>query len=261
MDREPVRVVVVGCGGTGSWFVHGLVRQLDTHNPGSVVVLVDGDSYEEKNKERQAFSRLGNKAEVLRLDLAEQNPNTLIIAQAAWVVSDGMETEVSEDEEQGVIKLSPYQLLEEGDWVFPLVDNFAARALLFNAAKDYDDITVITAGNEDDLSGSMWHYVRKDGVDVTPHPGEIHDEFNNPPGKNPGELSCQERAKLDGGTQVLAANMACAAWLLSKVSTCMLGTDEQREESQQIVELFFDMATGRSLPYNWPVSTRTLTDV
>lgn len=252
MAHDPVRVVIVGCGGVGGWLANFVAPCLEYGAPGSQLILVDGDAFEPKNKARQKFSKLGNKAQVLRGDLMAQFPNTIIIGMAAWLVSEGKETTDSDPEEAGVIKINPSQLLQEGDFVFPTVDNFAARALLFNAAKDYKNIDVLTAGNEDDLTGSSWHYCRRDGRDITAHPEIFHEEVTNPPDRNPGELSCAERAKLDGGTQVITANVVAASLLLAKVTNYILGTEAQRAASLELVETHFDWALGQALSNNWP---------
>ncbi len=254
MSLPPRRAIVVGAGGIGSWFTHMLAATLEFQAPNSEILVIDGDSYEPKNAERQTFSKLGNKALVLRNDIAPRYPNTLILAEAAWLVSEGNQTAARPDDqvESGVTKLAPSQILQEGDFVFPLVDNFAARALMFEAAQHYGEIDIITAGNDEGLFGSTWHYARRDGVDITPPPGLYHDEYVNPPGRNPGEMSCEERAKIDGGTQVLAANVMAVSWLMSKVANYMLGTEEQRQQSLQNVETVFDGARGQALSNNWP---------
>lgn len=253
MSHDPVRVVVVGAGGVGSVFLHGLVRALEFGAPGSMVIIVDGDAYEEKNAERQIFSKLGNKAQVIRNDLAPLFPSTSIIALSAWVVSEGKQSKNADPDEPGISKMAPSQILQENDFVFPLVDNFAARLLMFDAAANYDNIDIITGGNEDDLTGSTWHHCRREGKNVTRHPLEIHTYLADHTGKNPGELSCEERAKLEGGTQILAANMGVASLLLAKVSAYMLGTSEQKAQQLSVVETQFDWSTGQSVSFDWPL--------
>ena len=58
------RVIIVGIGGIGSWLSEGIAKMLEFKNPGSMMILVDGDEFEPKNQERQSFKNLGNKAEV-----------------------------------------------------------------------------------------------------------------------------------------------------------------------------------------------------
>jgi hypothetical protein len=245
--HEPKRVIVIGCGGIGGNFGRFLIPALEYNAQGSTVLYIDGDAYEPKNAERQSFSKLGNKAQVLRLDTAMQYPNTIVIAKAAWVVPEGEQVELVEGEE-GIARLAPSQFMNEGDHVFVLVDNFATRKTVFDAAQAYENIDVYTGGNDEELLGSIYHYCRRNGEDVTPHPAVFHEEIANPPDKNPGTMSCEERAKIEGGTQIAAINMAVAAQLLAKVSWYILGTEEQQAISGRIIEGFFDLADCSAAP-------------
>jgi len=215
------------------------------------MLIVDGDNYEEKNVERQVFSKLGNKAQVLRDDLQPTLLKTYVIADPSWVVSEENKGDIDpEDEEGGIGKITANELLQENDYVFAVVDNFAARKLLLDAAKDYNDIDIFLGGNDENLGGSITHYCRRNGEDVTMHPGLLHPEFVNPGDRNPGELSCAERAKLDGGTQFLAANLAVTSQLVAKASQFMFGTDEQKAKSLQFSEIFFEMADALCSEYD-----------
>jgi len=235
------RFVVVGAGGIGTWLIAGLVRMLEWKYPGSGLIIVDGDSYEEKNKERQDFTKLGNKAIVKASELVSQFPNTTIIPVPKWVVSDDF-SGVVDDESP---KITASQLIREGDVVFAVVDNFAARKIIFDAASKLANVDVFTGGNDDDLFGSIYHYQRRDFSDVTVHPGEFHPEYHNPPDKNPGELSCQDRAEIEGGTQLLATNMAVAANLLGRVQKTIVNNQSPEE-----TEIYFDLGLGKSEPYD-----------
>ena len=240
------RFVVIGAGGIGTWLIAGLARLLEWKLPGSGLIIVDGDNYEEKNKERQDFGKLGNKAAVKAAELTPQFPSTTIIPVPKWVVSDE-DTGVSTDDDAPRIKAS--QLIREDDVVFAVVDNFAARKILFDAAAKLNSIDVFTGGNDDLLFGSVYHYQKRDGIEITEHPVAFHPEYENPPDKNPGELSCQERSKLEGGTQLLATNMAVASFILGRVhKTIVLG------QSPDETEIYFDLGLGKAEPYNRKVS-------
>jgi molybdopterin/thiamine biosynthesis adenylyltransferase len=246
MTTEQKRFLLVGAGGVGTWLAAGLVRLLEWKYPNSALILVDGDNYEHKNKERQDFTKLGNKAVVKAHELTPQFPNTMIIPIAKWVVADDF-SGVSSDEDSP--KITASQLLAEGDIVFATVDNFAARKIIFDAAAKLNNIDVFTGGNDDHLFGSIYHYQRRDGKDVTEHPIHFHPEYDSPPDKNPGELSCQERSELEGGTQLLATNMAVASFILGRVhKTIVLG------QSPEETEIYFDLGLGKSEPYNRTVS-------
>jgi len=235
------RFIVVGAGGIGTWLCAGLVRLLEWKYPGSGLIIVDGDTYEEKNKERQDFNKIGNKAVVKAQELTPQFPNTTIIPVPKWVVGDDFAGVADEDSP----KIKASELIREGDVVFAVVDNFAARSILFNAARQLNNIDVFTGGNDDELFGSIYHYQKRDGVEITCHPEEFHPEYINPPDKNPGELSCQERSEIEGGTQLLATNMAVASFILGRVHKTIVNMQNPDE-----TEVFFDLGLGKSEPYN-----------
>lgn len=250
MDNNPKRVIVVGAGGIGTWLCAGLVRMLEWKFPGSALIIVDGDNYEAKNLERQDFTQIGNKASVKALELSKQFNETNIFPLPKWVVSDDFNQ--ASDENTNKIKAS--DLIAENDIVVAVVDNFAARKVLFDAASKLENVDVFTGGNDDNLFGSVYHYQRRNGLDVTAHPATTHDEYLNPPDRNPGELSCQERAELEGGTQVLATNMAVAAFILGRIQKTIV-SDQSPEET----EIYFDLGLGMSQPYNRMVEQQLIT--
>lgn len=239
------RFVVVGAGGIGTWLTAGLVRLLEWKYPGSGLIIVDGDTFEPKNKERQDFTKIGNKAVVKATELAPHFPNTTIIPVAKWVVSDDFTGVTTSQDDDGVGKIAISQLIRENDVVFAVVDNFAARKIIFDAATKFNHIDVFTGGNDDNLFGSIYHYQKRDGVEITSHPAEFHPEYHNPPDKNPGELSCQDRAEIEGGTQLLATNMAVASFILGRVQHVLVSN-----QSPEQTEIFFDLGIGKSEPYN-----------
>lgn len=240
-EMEPKRFIVVGAGGVGTWLCAGLVRLLEWKYPGSGLIIVDGDNYEDKNKERQDFKQLGNKAVVKAQELSKEFVHTTIIPVPKWVVGDDFSGVTDEDSP----KIKASELIRENDVVFAVVDNFAARSILFNAARNLDNVDVFTGGNDDELFGSIYHYQKRDGVEITCHPEEFHPEYVNPPDKNPGELSCQERSEIEGGTQLLATNMAVASFILGRVHKTIVNTQSPEE-----TEVFFDLGLGKSEPYN-----------
>lgn len=239
--NSPIRVILVGAGGIGTWLAEGLARLLEWKFPGSALIIVDGDNYEPKNMERQSFTKMGNKASVKALELTEKFEKTSFIPVAKWVVGDDFKGVSDEDSP----KIKASDLLNDGDIVLAVVDNFAARKILFDAASHLENVDVFTGGNDDALYGSVYHYQRRDGKDITEHPVHFHPEYESPPDKNPGELSCQERAEIDGGTQLLATNMAVAAFILGRINYIIV--DNQKPEA---TEIYFDLGIGKAEPYD-----------
>lgn len=241
ISSESKRFVLVGAGGIGTWLADGLARMLEFKYPGSAMIIVDGDNYEEKNKERQSFNQMGNKAIATAHRLTTEFSNTTFIPVPKWVVGNDFQGVADDDSP----KIKASDLITNGDVVFAVVDNFAARKILFDAASNINDIDVFTGGNDDALFGSIYHYQRRDGFDITDHPVNTHPEYENPPDKNPGELSCQERAKIEGGTQLLATNMAVAAFLLGRVQKTIVSNQNPDE-----AEIFFDLGIGKAESYD-----------
>ena len=60
-ETKQHRFILIGAGGIGTWLAAGLVRLLEWKFPGSALIIVDGDTYEEKNKERQDLQKLAIK--------------------------------------------------------------------------------------------------------------------------------------------------------------------------------------------------------
>lgn len=253
MSEEARRFVVVGAGGTGGWLCAGLARMLEYRLPGSVLLIVDGDNFEPKNAERQDFSDVGNKAVVRAKELQPHFPNTFIIPDERWVV-ESIEGSSPGGEDDETKQITARDLLEEEDVVYAVVDNFAARKVLFDAAREFETINVFTGGNDDELFGSLYHYARRGGIEITDHPEEWHPEYNDPPDRNPGELSCSERAAIDGGTQLLATNMSVAGFLLGRTQKVILEGEEDGES-----EIMFDLGIGLAQAYDRQVEAEMAT--
>jgi len=239
--KDPIRIVLVGAGGIGTWLAEGVARLLEWKFPNSALIIVDGDNYEPKNLERQNFTKMGNKASVKALELTEKFDKTTFIPVPKWVVGEDFKG-VSDGDSP---KIKASDLLTEGDIVLAVVDNFAARKILFDTASQLNNIDVFTGGNDDGLFGSIYHYQRRDGKDITEHPVHFHPEYESPPDKNPGELSCQERAEIDGGTQLLATNMAVAAFILGRIHHTIVN-----KQNPEATEVYFDLGIGKAEPYD-----------
>lgn len=243
IDSMPLadrRFVVVGAGGVGGWLLAALTKMLEYRAPGSTLVIVDGDTFEPKNLERQAFMIAGNKAEARAAELQPPLQNTFVLPLPSWVVADD-HVAVGDNTDGISSYVAVSDVVRENDVVFAVVDNFATRKLIFDAAAQRDNIDVFTGGNDDNLFGSVQHYARRNGVDVLEHPAFRHPEYENPKDRNPGDLSCQERAELEGGTQLIATNMAVAAFLLGRVQKVLIDGEPDHE-----AEIYFDLGLGKA---------------
>ncbi len=134
------------------------------------MTLIDGDSYEEHNAERQEFTQRGNKAEVTADSLRNNFPGLSIWTTTDYLTEDNI----------GMI-------VRDGDLVFSCVDNHATRLLLSNRCCDLDNAVLISGGNEY-ADGNCQVHVRKDGKDLTlPVANDYHPEIQRPADINPGD--------------------------------------------------------------------------
>jgi molybdopterin/thiamine biosynthesis adenylyltransferase len=248
-----LRFVIVGVGGTGGWLAMGLAATIEwtpSIDP-KVLILVDGDNFEPKNQSRQHFMAMGNKAQVRAAELQPMYPSTFIVPDERWVVDNKPDEEI---ENTKVVEAR--ELLKEDDLyvVFTAVDNFKTRADIVAAAAEKDNIDLFLVGNDDEYFGSVYHYRRRDGADITANPLEFKPELFDPEDRNPGLMSCQERAAVDGGTQFIWTNMAVAAWAGAKLNEVIV---RQTTDSKAWDECMFDLRDGTAQPYFRKIEAET----
>lgn len=127
-----MRIKVMGIGGIGCCLLPPLVRFVNFSSEGETeIVLVDGDRFEEKNRERQVFSRLGNKADVTVARFGEEFPGLHLRSVSEYVTEGNV-----------------VSLIREGDVVFLCVDNHATRKLVSDRCEELSDAVLISGGNE-----------------------------------------------------------------------------------------------------------------
>jgi len=197
--RETRKIKVIGSGGIGSCLVEPLSRYLSYVDDYCEMTIIDGDTYEERNRERQRFSDLGNKAEETSRNLKEMFPKIHFRSKNEYVTDDNVIT-----------------FIREKDVVFMCVDNHATRKLISERCEELDNVTLISGGNNY-TDGDVLIYIRKSGKDVTP---SLHSlpEIANPDDKNPGDSDqerqgCQEEAL--ASPQLLFMNMDIASSMLN----------------------------------------------
>jgi molybdopterin/thiamine biosynthesis adenylyltransferase len=211
-----MNIVIIGLGGIGSILCERLARFLTySAEPGVSLLLVDGDSYESKNFERQDFTRMGNKAEVKAADLKMQFSKLNVSSFPAFVNDTNLA-----------------QVIKEGNIVFLCVDNHKTRMIVSNYCKALTDITLISGGN-DLIDGNVQIYIRKSGRDLTPDLCSYHPEIANPDDKSPEEMSCEELSVSE--PQLYFANLGVATIMCWAFYNAVV--KEQYEKS----EVYFDI--------------------
>jgi molybdopterin/thiamine biosynthesis adenylyltransferase len=213
-----MNIKIIGLGGIGSILVERLCRflnysQVDTN---FVVTLIDGDEYEDKNLERQEFTRLGDKAEIKANDLKIKYLNLTTEYVIEYVNADTI---------AGVIK--------EKDIIFLCVDNHKTRMVVSNYCKTLNDVILISGGNEL-TDGNVQIYVRKGGVDLTPDLCAYHPEIANPSDRSPDEMSCEELSKSE--PQLYFTNLSVATIM------CWAYYNVVVQQNIKASEIYFDIS-------------------
>lgn len=224
------RCVVVGVGGIGKFLLAALARFLAYDDKRQwTLVLIDGDEYEIKNRTRQAFRRLGNKAKVTAEELREQFSELLVEAVPAYVSS--VEQAAHVDHAGMTVMVS--EVVHEGDWVFSCVDNHATRRLLSQHAQTLQNIRLFGGGNAFS-DGNVQVYARRNGRDIFPPLEAAHPEIERPADKAPFEMSCEELASA-GSPQLIFANQMAAALMCAAFYA-------ETERKLRCEEVYFDLA-------------------
>ena len=219
---------IIGLGGIGSHLVSPLCRYVDallqsTKKDKEAMILIDGDSYEAKNADRQEFQDIGNKAEVAAQRMKKMFPSLVIEAKPHFVTDDNI-----------------FLFIEERDTVFLGVDNHATRKLVSGQCQKLKEVILISGGNEL-TDGNVQIYIRKKGKNLTPPLTHFHPEIADPQDHNPAELSCEALAQA-GTPQLIFTNLAVAVHMLSAfwmVNEFLAGRAELKYAEQ-----YFDLTTG-----------------
>ncbi|MBM4302382.1 MAG: ThiF family adenylyltransferase [Deltaproteobacteria bacterium] len=191
-----LEIKAIGIGGIGCALLPFLCRYLQYSGEGARLTLIDGDRFERGNAARQAFSGLGNKAEVKSRELAREFEALAFRPMPEYVTEDNVA-----------------RLIGAGEVVFLMVDNHASRHLVSRHAASLADLTLISGGNDYE-DGNVQVYVRQGGRDITPSLARYHPEIASPQDRNPAALSCEELMAA-GAPQLLFANIMVASLMLN----------------------------------------------
>ena len=215
-ENRPVKIVMLGAGGTGGHIAPHLYRLLYALERPVRFIICDGDIVEEKNLVRQNFTPadLGeNKAKVL----AERYSSVF-----------GMETEyVPEFIESGERLLSmlrartfptgPYwhsQTVKELVILIGAVDNNKSRKLCHEVFYKLDDLVYIDSGNGMH-TGQIVCGIRSGGRTIYRPVGAVFPEVLQDTDKFPTELSCAEASV--SAPQSIAANITAATAVVDMI--------------------------------------------
>jgi molybdopterin/thiamine biosynthesis adenylyltransferase len=191
-----LEIKAIGIGGIGCALLPFLCRYLQYSGEPARLTLIDGDRFERSNAARQAFSGLGNKAEVKSRELARDFETMAFRSRPEYVTEDNVA-----------------RLIGEGEVVFLMVDNHASRNLVSRHVSSLADLSLISGGNDEE-DGNVQVYVRQGGRDLTPSLARYHPEIADPQDRNPADMSCEELMAA-GAPQLLFANLMVASLMLN----------------------------------------------
>lgn len=225
--KKTRKIKVIGAGGIGGHLIEPLARYLSYTEDNCEITIIDGDKYEERNKERQRFKECDNKAEQTVAMLKEEFPKVHFRAKGEYVTDDNIITTIRED-----------------DTVFLCVDNHATRKLVSDRCEELDNVTLISGGN-DYTDGNVILYRRRNGQDVGRPPTKMYRSIAEPQDKNPGRLTDEERLgcqrEAQANPQLLFANLAIASTMLN----CYYAAEQGKANFEQV---YIDILTQCSRP-------------
>lgn len=196
------RIVVIGCGGTGSILIPQLARFIaSTKKFGGKLILADGDNYEASNADRQSFNPafLGkNKAEY----------QALVVSSLLPEFSNNIEFMP-----KYLSKSDIESLIEDDCVVINCVDNNACRKFVEDKCLTLEDVIHICCGN-DLRSGQVQIMMRTQGAQITPSIYKESPIFNSD-NDDRSVMTCEQMAELPGGGQLICANMQAATMALN----------------------------------------------
>lgn len=214
-----MEITIIGLGGIGSVLANSISRYVNTNESVHPVTinLVDGDDYEFKNRVRQEFTHLGNKAEIQYRELRDKFTKIYYKAFPEFITEKNIN-----------------EIIKENSVVFVCVDNHKSRRLVSNFASTLDNIIVISGGNEL-TDGNVQIYIRKGGVDVTPSLLDYHPEIENAVDKSPDQLSCEELS--NSKPQLYFTNFMVASYM------CAAFYNVIEHQNYKYSEIYFDLLT------------------
>lgn len=225
--KKTRKIKVIGAGGIGSHLIEPLARYLSYGDDYVEITVIDGDKFEDRNRQRQRFEACSNKADETVTLLRKQFPKVYFRSKPEYVTKDNVIMNIRED-----------------DCVFLCVDNHAARKVVSDRCQELDNVVLISGGN-DYTDGNIAIYVRKNGKDVSRPLTALYKSIANPTDKNPGDFTAQDRAGCEQEAQthpqLLFMNLAVASAMLN----CYYAHEQGKVNYEQI---YIDILTGRSRP-------------
>ena len=206
-----MKFIFIGMGGTNSLAIRPFLMFLNsTEIPNKEVLIIDGDSYESKNLERQDFNPLfinKNKAETKAKEFKSLFPGIIVKAVPKYIDEDSVD----------------YHIVA-GDVVFLAVDCLKTRKLVDDFAQTLSNILIVSMGNEM-TDGDVQVFCKVNGEVLTPSIQDGHPEISKATVKSRSKMSCEEIAALPSGGQLIFANLQAATAGISIAWGILMATD------------------------------------
>ena len=246
--NTPVKIVMLGAGGTGGHIAPHIYRLLYALDRPSRFIICDGDKVEFKNLVRQNFSPadLGeNKAKILAERYAavfgmeaEYLPTFVedLDTLTALIHADGWATE----------EYSHRPDVREQVILIGAVDNDKSRQLCHKAFLKAENLIYIDSGNGE-FSGQVVCGVRIDRHTVRKPVANIFPELLKAQDRFPSEISCAEASLAD--PQSIAANITAATIVVDMVYNILVNGEcsvRQTDFSTKTVRMSTTLDKNRS---------------
>lgn len=244
-----LKIKIIGLGGIGSQLVEQLCRFLHYYKTGLAtnenfargmeietppiyetirVTLIDGDSYEPRNRERQIFSSVGPKAEIKVNDLIEEYGSLSYSFINEYVTDNNIAS-----------------MIEDGDIVFLCVDNHPTRRIVNDYCCTLPNVYLFSGGNGFHKA-TVQRYIRLNGEDIRPNLCKYHPEIAEDTEGHPNTMGCEALAQVE--PQLIFANGTVANALGTVFYVeIILGIDTEISDS------YSDLITGQTLSKKYPV--------
>ena len=202
--ERPVKIVMLGAGGTGGYAAPHIYRLIHTLNRPVHFLVADGDIVEEKNLVRQNF---------IHADLGR---NKAAVMAERYASAFGMEIaylpEFIENEDALAALTAPDYSRKELAILIGAVDNNRSRQMCHEAFMRAKELVYIDSGNGQ-YTGQVVCGIRRNGRTYYKPVGTLYPDILEDTDKFPTELSCAEAAV--SAPQSVVANVMAATAILS----------------------------------------------
>lgn len=238
-------VFIVGAGGIGSNLAEPLTRMLAYHERGTKNIhIIDGDSYEEKNRVRQLFSN-----ELTGVNKAEATTKRLInflgLEEKDCPIKS-IPSYIDRFKFCDILVDTKVNLGEDLILVIMAVDNHATRKDLILALESPDSEKqnfVYISGGNGYTNGQVMVYAKIKGRVLTgAHPFDKYGDLKYPDDHIPGD-GCQDEAP--SAPQLITANIGAATGILWTIRAML-------DDKNWFEELHFDSERMKLVPQGEP---------